>query len=162
VFKECTDMKEKKIKHNLDAWLDGELDQPSAQEVETLMKQDAEFKAEYEKILCLNALLDEQNIPIKADSFVYRLKYRLANLQSVHISQKPAKVWMIKLVMPAAVCVGLLAGILLGIEMHQVIFNEPAQQSNIARQYFGNDAMPVIPDDSITAGYIQLSSQAGR
>jgi len=156
-------MKEKKIKQQMNAWLDGELDLSHAQEIETLIKHNAEFKAEYEKIVTLNALLDEQNIPLKADSFVYRLKCRLVNLQSVHIPQKPAKKWMIKLVMPAAVCVGLLAGILLGIEMHQVIFNEPAQQSDIARQYFGNDAaMPVFPDESITAGYIQLSSQASR
>ncbi len=111
-------MKCAKIKRRLSAYLDGELDAATAEMVTDHLRRCTNCSAEAERLQRAYYLLGEGS-ELPADPFfVTRLRARLSAADGGTISSTLQR-WTWRLVMPAAVVVGLFFGVMLGTQIQQ-------------------------------------------
>ncbi len=150
----------KKIKIKLSAYLDGELDPELVKEIEYYINHNPEIRSEYERLQKINSLLDSHQQTLTDPFFSTRLKVRLQRTRQQKTMTLKRYNWTRKLLLPASVIVGLVVGMLLGVEIQDKILDADRTANNgIAQEYFGGKVLTGIPEGSITENYIKLSSQ---
>ena len=137
----------------ISAYLDGELAPDQARQIEKWIETDNKARAWYMQCRRIDDQILQLDRTITDPYAMTRVRQAIAeNAKGVKRYTWLRKVWI-----SIPVVAGIITGMLIGVRVFQVMnMPMPYQNGNPAQQYFNQEVMPILPDDSISEKYVKI------